>query len=117
MTAPKDPGGTPGDAVDADWTVVAADGDIDFYSAEEFGAKLDAVAGDGARHIVVDMSTAGFLDSSGLRVLLHTARELRESGGMLRLAAAPEQTLRVIDLAQVGPLLPTFEDVATAAGS
>jgi anti-sigma B factor antagonist len=96
------------------WAVVPVPGDLDFYSAPDFEKLLASVAAGGSRRVVVDMHDVAFMDSTGLRVLLGAARELRESGGVLRLAAPREQVLRVLELTQVEPLLPTFADVGSA---
>ncbi|NUU25626.1 MAG: STAS domain-containing protein [Streptomycetaceae bacterium] len=97
------------------WAVVSAPGDLDFYSAPDFEKQLASVTSAGGdTRVVVDMREVAFMDSSGLRVLLDAARELRESGGALRLAAARDQVLRVLELTQVEPLLPAYADVGSA---
>lgn len=96
------------------WSVVTVPGDLDYYSADGFARDLYEVVSGSAQNIVLDMAAVTFLDSTGLRVLLGAARDLRADGGDLRLAAPHDSVLRVIELTQVGPLLPTYPDVGTA---
>lgn len=116
MAASRDTGRDRPGAADDSWTVVEVPGDLDFISAPDFARYLDGVAAAGARRLVLDMRDVTFMDSSGLRILLNAARELRERGGALRLAAPDEQVLRLIELTRVGPLLPTYDDVGSASG-
>ncbi|MDI2125392.1 STAS domain-containing protein [Yinghuangia seranimata] len=116
MAASYGTGGGRPRAADDGWTVVEVPGDLDFYSAPDFAKYLGGIAAAGARRLVIDMRDVAFMDSSGLRVLLNAARDLRENGGALRLAAPDEQVLRLIEVTQVGPLLPTYRDVGSASG-
>lgn len=112
MPAPDGPPGEDERARRDGWRVVTVPGDLDFGSADDVARQL--AVPDGVRHVVVDMAAVEYMDSTGLRVLLTAARGLREAGGDLRLAAAREHVLRIIELTQVGPLLPTYTDVGAA---
>jgi anti-sigma B factor antagonist len=46
---------------------------------------IDAAVADGRIRIVLDLGQVPFIDSSGLELLLATARRLRTAGGRLRL--------------------------------
>lgn len=96
------------------WTVVPVPGDLDYYSADGLHHELAELIADGTRHVVLDMGGVEFMDSTGLRVLLGVARDLRAAGGGLRLAATHEHVMHVINLTQVGPILPTYADVGAA---
>lgn len=97
-----------------DWRVIPVEGDLDFDSAERFGTALAARARNGDHRLVLDLGKVAFMDSSGLRVLLRAARETRARGGELRLAAPNESVLRLLEVTQVGPLLPAYPDIRSA---
>lgn len=96
------------------WTVVPVRGDLDFYSAPHFKECVWSLTAPGPRRVVLDLADVEFMDSTGLRILLAVARELREGGGALRLAAPGDLVLRLLEVTQVAPLLPAFPDVSTA---
>jgi anti-anti-sigma factor len=52
----------------------------------------------GAGQVIIDLSDVTFLSSSGLRVLLLLARELRQQGGSLRLCSPRPQVAEVFHL-------------------
>lgn len=117
---PTDPG-EPVDGVrsitpPAAWTVVPVAGDLDFYSAPELATAVHAVTGDtgGPHRVVLDLREVAYMDSTGLRILLGMARDLRENGGALRLAGPGDLVVRLLDVTQVAPLLPAYADVAAA---
>jgi anti-anti-sigma factor len=63
--------------------------------------------------VVVDLSGATFLDSSGCNALLLGWRVIQSAGGWLRLADVREparSVMRVVGLDQVIPLYPTLRD-------
>lgn len=126
MTKSPDPGEQADNLLPADgarpgvrlgaWTVVPVVGDLDFASAPELAEALRAVTGDtaGPHRVVVDLHDVAYMDSTGLRILLGMARDLRENGGALRLAGPGDLVVRLLDVTQVAPLLPAYADVAAA---
>lgn len=62
--------------------VVSASGEIDLNTASELEADI-ARAVASADSVCVDLSGCTFIDSTGLRVLLTAARDLRDAGGEL----------------------------------
>ncbi|MGA4545519.1 STAS domain-containing protein [Uniformispora flossi] len=114
MPAPDGPTGEDQRPLQDGWRVVTVSGDLDFGTADDLARQLAAPASDGIRRVVLDMTAVEYMDSTGLRVLLTAARELRAAGGDLRLAAARDDVLRIIELTQVGPLLPTYTDIGAA---
>ena len=87
-------------------------GRIDASAAPMVQTKIREAAARGARQIVVDLSDVTFMSSSGLRILLLLARELRQQGGDLRLCAARPHVAEVFRLTgfdQIFDLHPTRE--------
>ncbi|UGQ10314.1 STAS domain-containing protein [Yinghuangia sp. ASG 101] len=98
------------------WTVVPVTGDLDFASAPALAEAFRVLTGDaaGPQRVVVDLHEVEYMDSTGLRILLGMARDLRENGGALRLAGPGDLVVRLLDVTQVTSLLPTYADVTAA---
>lgn len=96
------------------WLVVPVADDLDFYSAPRFADRIRSRTAAGARRVVVDLRAVDFMDSTGLRLLLDVARDLRSRGGQLRLAGPSEIVRRLLEVTQVAPLLPSYPDVTAA---
>jgi anti-anti-sigma factor len=91
---------------------VRLSGRIDAAAAPGVQKTVRAAADKDARHVVIDLSEVTFLSSSGLRILLLLARELRKQGGDLRLCAARPQVAEVFHLTgfdQIFELFPSRE--------
>ena len=92
-------------------------GRIDAAAVPAVEQAVREAAANGARDIVVDLSDVKFISSSGLRVLLLLARELRRQGGDIRLCSARPQVAEVFHLTgfdQIFELYPTREAVGEA---
>lgn len=78
--------------------VVAVSGEVDLHAVPRFrGAVEDAESKASRQVILVDLSEVGFMDSSGLGVLIGRHRELAESGGELRIVAG-EAAMKILRL-------------------
>ena len=75
-------------------------GDIDHHALKECRSDIDAVI-DGAhpRELVLDFGEVGFMDSSGIGLILGRMRKLQETGGIVRVTNAPESVKKIMKLA------------------
>ena len=64
---------------------------------------LDALES-GARRFVIDFTNTGYIDSSGLGVLVSLSKKIREQGGDLRLAGLNEDLQTLFELTKLDPL-------------
>ena len=94
-------------------TVVDVTGEIDVYTApalrEELGALIDSEHTD----LIVDLTKVGFMDSTGLGVLVGALKKVRTIGGDLRLVINEEKILkvfRITALTQVFTIYPTIDE-------
>ena len=96
-------------------TVMQVGGRIDAVTAPSFEhACLEVVRG-GEKLVVLDFGGVQFLSSAGLRSLLLIGKELREKGGVLRLANVPGVVGRVFELSNFYSLFPCYDSVEKAA--
>jgi anti-sigma B factor antagonist len=84
--------------------VVTVDGQLIVGNRQELKQQvIDALDG-GARKFVVDFSRTGYIDSSGLGVLVSLSKKIREHGGDLRLAALNEDLQTLFELTKLDTL-------------
>jgi anti-anti-sigma factor len=91
-------------------------GKLDVFSFGDLKVFFEALRGqDKAAKVVVDMSRADYVASSGWSVLMGWRKLMRLGGGTLALCGQRPEVRRVYDSMKISKLLPTFEDVAAAA--
>ena len=98
--------------------VIAMRGELDLATAPRLCVRIDAARRAGSRRLLVDLTTAGFCDSVGLRALIGSAREMAAHGGRMAIAALEDSPVgRLFGLAGAHELLEIHEgcDAALAA--
>jgi anti-sigma B factor antagonist len=90
---------------DADGAVVVGvDGQLIVGNRQELKQLvLDALDGGGKR-FVIDFTRTGYIDSSGLGVLVSLSKKIREQGGDLRLAGLNEDLQTLFELTKLDTL-------------
>ncbi len=97
--AATDDGGT-GIGVDTATSVrIEVSDDLDLGTAPALRSRLAAHAEAGVNHITLDLSACGFLDSTGLSLLVATHHRLVKAGGGLRVTGADGQVRGILDMA------------------
>lgn len=81
---------------------IALTGEIDHHRAkkimEEVARKIDTYLPSAC---VLDFKGVTFMDSSGIAVVIHTLRRMRELGGDVQLSNVPAQPLKVLKAAGI----------------
>jgi len=102
---------------DSEIVVVDVEGQLIVGNRQELKQKvLDALEG-GAKKFVIDFSRTGYIDSSGLGVLVSLSKKIREQGGDLRLAGLNEDLQTLFELTKLDTLfsiLKTPEEAVAA---
>lgn len=80
-------------------------GDLDIVTSDQVKRDLTALLEDGAPHLRLDLSTVGFVDSSGLGVLVALHRLAESLGGSFVVQTVPPQVQRLFDITRLGDLL------------
>ena len=87
-----------------DISVVEIDGQLIVANRQDLKQMmLDALDG-GARKLLVDFTKTGYIDSSGLGVLVSLSKKIREQGGELRLAALNDDLRTLFELTKLDSL-------------
>lgn len=94
--------------------VVSVDGQLIVGNRQELKQKvLDALeAGD--RKFLIDFTQTGYIDSSGLGVLVSLSKKIRDQGGDLRLAGLNEDLKTLFELTKLDTLFAITDSPAEA---
>ena len=106
-----------GTAQVGDACVVTIAGEVDIYTSPALKNALAAATADGCTLLVVDLDRVGFIDSSGLGVLVGALRRAREAGGDMRVVSGHEtvgRILRITGLDRVFSLHATLDEALGA---
>ncbi|MCE9602080.1 MAG: STAS domain-containing protein [Gemmatimonadetes bacterium] len=87
-----------------DVVVVEVDGQLIVGNRQELKQRVLDEAEAGARKVLIDFAKAGYIDSSGLGVLVSLAKRLRELGGDLRLANLNDDLQTLFELTKLDSL-------------
>jgi anti-sigma B factor antagonist len=81
-----------------DCAVLRVVGEVDVYTAPELRQQVIKLVDSGVRHVVADLSSVDFLDSSGLGVLVGGLKRLRTQQGTLEIVASGGQILHLFEM-------------------
>jgi anti-sigma B factor antagonist len=87
-----------------DVTVVDVDGQLIVGNRQELKQKVLEELDGGERKFVIDFANTGYIDSSGLGVLVSLSKKIREQGGELRLASLNEDLRTLFELTKLDTL-------------
>ncbi|MFV2005890.1 MAG: STAS domain-containing protein [Longimicrobiales bacterium] len=97
-----------------DVTVVAVEGQLIVGNRQELKQKVLEELENGERKFVVDFDQTGYIDSSGLGVLVSLSKKIREQGGELRLASLNEDLRTLFELTKLDTLFKIADSRAEA---
>ena len=103
--------------LEGDIAVVEVSGWIEISSAPQLRDTLITLIDEGHLHLVLDLSSTVFLDSTGLGVLVGLLHRLRSRDGSFAIAGAKDrvyQAFHISKLTQVLTLTDTVEDAIAA---
>jgi anti-sigma B factor antagonist len=89
--------------------VIALTGEIDLYTAPEFKQQLLDVIGQGARHVIVDLTDTTFIDSTTLGVLVGGVKRLRPEGGQLSIVCSDRNITKIFEITGLNRVFPIYE--------
>ena len=84
--------------IDDETHVIELGGEIDLYTAPEFKERMVQLIDGGKKRIVVDLSSATFIDSTTLGVLVGGVKRLRPAGGALALVCTDQNITKIFEI-------------------
>jgi anti-sigma B factor antagonist len=97
-----------------DCAVLQITGELDAYTAPLLRERMLDLSADGVVHVIADMRQVGFLDSTGLGVLVGGLKRFREHGGSLAPVINATSILKVLQVTGLTTVLPPRSSVANA---
>jgi len=94
--------------------VFALTGEVDVYTAPQLKERLVEVIDGGCVNILVDLEGVGFIDSSGLGVLVGGLRRAKERSGVIRLVCTRENILKIFRITGLDKVFPIFDTLEQA---
>jgi anti-sigma B factor antagonist len=87
-----------------DVTVIDVEGQLIVGNRQELKQKVLEELEGGGRKFLIDFSNTGYIDSSGLGVLVSLSKKIREQGGELRLANLNDDLRTLFELTKLDTL-------------
>lgn len=97
-----------------DVVIVTVAGEVDVYTAPQLRSALEERVAAGQNKIVVDLQEVGFLDSTGLGVLVGQLKVLRKVEGTLQVVCSDERILRLFGITGIDQILSVHKSLDSA---
>ena len=93
------------------WAVLSLSGEIDIATAPRVRERLYAMLAEGRDKLIVDLDDVGFLDSTGLGVLVGVLKRVRTQGGELRLVCTQPRIVKVFEITRLDSAFAIFDSI------
>ena len=94
--------------------VIDVQGEIDMYTAPRLRELLIDLVSKGSYQLVVNLDKVGFLDSTGLGVLVGGLRRVRAHDGSLDLVCTQQRILKILKITGLTEVFGIYETVDQA---
>jgi anti-sigma B factor antagonist len=94
--------------------VLTISGRIDSYTSPIIKDAINSIIADDQWKIVVDLSQASYISSSGILLLVNIKRKVQKNNGAIHLAATPKLLYSGFELSGFHQLFEFFDDVESA---
>ena len=95
-------------------TVVTVIGRMDALTTPAYQEKLNDLITEGTTSFVINFDGLDYISSAGLRVILSTAKVVKEKEGQVRFANVKGTVREVFEVSGFGSLFPIHDSVAFA---
>ena len=102
---------------EGDTTVVMLNGKLDTNTTPAAESEINALIDAGASKLLINFQQLSYISSSGLRLLLATAKRLKASGGDLQVCSLNEMATEVFEISGFSTILKVFPNEQAALGS
>lgn len=87
---------------------------VDFDVANEMRERLDIAANDGIAFVIIDFSSAAFVSTAALRVILDAANQIHQRRGCIALAGTSQQFHSLLVVTDALQIVPAFRSIEEA---
>jgi anti-sigma B factor antagonist len=94
--------------------IVSITGEIDLSTGPAFSSALHAALDAGASRLIVDLSECGFMDSTGISILVGANDQLDHSGKPVAVVTNHSHVLRVLQITAVDTILTLYPSRSAA---
>ncbi len=94
--------------------VIEMGGRLNASSAQMLKAQFDELVKNGHVELICDFTGVGFLDNSGLSVIVSGLKASREGGGWLKLAGLNEEVGQIFKITRLDRVFEMFPNVEAA---
>jgi len=93
---------------------ITLSGEVDVYTAPRLKETLIETIESGCANVIVNLEDVGFIDSSGLGVLVGGLRRAKERSGAIRLVCTRENILKIFRITGLDKVFPILESAEEA---
>ncbi len=104
-------------SAEGDVHVIRIGGYVDFDVAPQLKKRVAQQIEAGVRLIVIDLSDAGFIDSTAIGVLVGALKRLREAGGALAVICTNDNVRGIFEIVGLENVIPLYGSRAEALAS
>ena len=101
---------------EGDTKVVMLNGKLDTNTTPSAESEINALLDAGASKLLINFEQLSYISSSGLRLLLATAKRMKGSGGDLKVCALNEMATEVFEVSGFSSILNVFATEQDALG-
>ena len=95
--------------------IATLSGELDHVQSERLRAQIDAgFEKSVCKHIIFDMKDVGFMDSSGIGVIIGRFKNAEKRGGQVVLAGMCDSLIRLFEVSGLAKIIARATDVKTA---
>ncbi len=99
-----------------EWDVLEVRGEVDLATAPQLERDIAEHIGEGGK-LCLDLTGVGFMDSTGLRVLIGALKSVEEAGGELRIVPGDGAVAKLLTITGLDDRLDLHDSVAAATDS
>ena len=90
---------------------IAMEGEIDHHSAAELRTRIDDyIKGSNTKYIVMNFSKVGFMDSSGIGMVMGRYKNIKRVGGELCIISVNNAVKRILDMSGIASVVPIYKN-------
>lgn len=95
--------------------IVRLSGELDHHSSDDVRMRMDEeIARVGCHHLVMNLESLQFMDSSGLGVILGRYKIVKQKGGKMLLCGANPSVQRLLDMSGLFKIMSIVQDESEA---